>query len=191
MNDIALHHGRQPCGRRSSKAAQQAVRVQLQFRIFHVSRRGATSAVRWPKDGDEACGHCTRLNAHNARASSLLQKNARFFAVSTASAPTLMALTSDCGHAKSCSRLCQTALKFSFRSPALRRYWPVGRARATQPLRAQAQGSVADILFWDKSGFLADAMHGETCAPCAKTPVFQRPGQCQAHGCEALTAEGG
>ena len=38
MADIALHHGRQPRRCRRTKAAQQVVRVQLQFRIFHARR---------------------------------------------------------------------------------------------------------------------------------------------------------
>lgn len=43
--------------------------------------------------------------------------------------------------------------------------------------RAKAQG--AEVLFWDESGFRADAVHGKTWAVRGQTPVVQRPGQRQ------------
>ena len=46
-------------------------------------------------------------------------------------------------------------------------------------LASEAQGSGAEILFWDESGFRADAVHGKTWAPRGKTPVVERPGQRQ------------
>jgi transposase len=46
-------------------------------------------------------------------------------------------------------------------------------------IAAQTQASAAEILFWDESGFRADAMHGKTSAKRGDTPVIERPGQRQ------------
>ena len=44
---------------------------------------------------------------------------------------------------------------------------------------SEAISSGAEILFWDESGFRADAVHGKTWAPQGQTPVIERPGQRQ------------
>lgn len=44
---------------------------------------------------------------------------------------------------------------------------------------AEANQSNAEILFWDESGFRADAVHGKTWGVKGKTPVIDRPGQRQ------------
>jgi transposase len=46
-------------------------------------------------------------------------------------------------------------------------------------IAAEANSSGAEILFWDESGFRADAVHGKTWAPRGQTPVIERPGQRQ------------
>lgn len=46
-------------------------------------------------------------------------------------------------------------------------------------IASEAQQSGAEILFWDESGFRADAVHGKTWAPRGQTPVIERPGQRQ------------
>ena len=58
-------------------------------------------------------------------------------------------------------------------------------------IASEAQGSGADILFWDESGFRADAVHGKTWAPRGKTPVVERPGQRQSiSAASAVSAKG-
>jgi transposase len=58
-------------------------------------------------------------------------------------------------------------------------------------LAAQAKREKADILFWDESGFRADAVHGKTWAPKGQTPVVQRPGQRQSiSAASAVSANG-
>lgn len=58
-------------------------------------------------------------------------------------------------------------------------------------LAAQAKRDKADILFWDESGFRADAVHGKTWAPKGQTPVVQRPGQRQSiSAASAVSANG-
>lgn len=58
-------------------------------------------------------------------------------------------------------------------------------------LAAQAKREKADILFWDESGFRADAVHGKTWAPKGQTPVVQRPGQRQSiSAASAVSAHG-
>ena len=55
----------------------------------------------------------------------------------------------------------------------------------------EAQGSGADILFWDESGFCADAVHGKTWAPRGQTSVVERPGQRQSiTAASAVSAKG-
>lgn len=55
----------------------------------------------------------------------------------------------------------------------------------------EAQGSGAEILFWDESGFRADAVHGKTWAPRGQTPVVERPGQRQSiSAASAVSAKG-
>ena len=51
------------------------------------------------------------------------------------------------------------------------------KSQAYPAIANEAQGSGADILFWDESGFRADAVHGKTWAPRGQTPVVERPGQ--------------
>ena len=46
-------------------------------------------------------------------------------------------------------------------------------------IAAEARSSSAEIVFWDESGFRADAVPGKTWAPRGKTPVIERPGQRQ------------
>lgn len=46
-------------------------------------------------------------------------------------------------------------------------------------IAAEANSSGAEILFWDESGFRADAVHGKTLAPEGQTLVIERPGQRQ------------
>lgn len=58
-------------------------------------------------------------------------------------------------------------------------------------IAAEAQGSGAEILFWDESGFRADAVHGKTWAPRSQTPVIERPGQRQSiSAASAVSAKG-
>jgi transposase len=58
-------------------------------------------------------------------------------------------------------------------------------------IAAQANTSGADILFWDESGFRADAVHGKTWAPKGQTPVIDRPGQRQSiSAASAVSAKG-
>lgn len=58
-------------------------------------------------------------------------------------------------------------------------------------LAAQAKREKADVLFWDESGFRADAVHGKTWAPKGQTPVVQRPGQRQSiSAASAVSANG-
>lgn len=53
------------------------------------------------------------------------------------------------------------------------------------------QKTGAEILFWEESGFRADAVHGKTWAPRGQTPVVQRPGQRQSiSAASAISAKG-
>ena len=55
----------------------------------------------------------------------------------------------------------------------------------------EARSSGAEILFWDESGFRADAVHGKTWAPKGQTPVVNRPGQRQSiSAASAVSAKG-
>lgn len=55
--------------------------------------------------------------------------------------------------------------------------------------RAKREG--ADILFWDESGFRADAVHGKTWGVRGQTPVVERPGQRQSiSAASAVSAKG-
>jgi transposase len=64
--------------------------------------------------------------------------------------------------------------------------------RETFPaIAAEAKSSGAEILFWDESGFRADAVHGKTWAVRGKTPVIERPGQRQSiSAASAVSAKG-
>ena len=64
--------------------------------------------------------------------------------------------------------------------------------RETFPaIAAQAKSSGANILFWDESGFRADAVHGKTWAMRGQTPVIERPGQRQSiSAASAVSAKG-
>lgn len=65
------------------------------------------------------------------------------------------------------------------------------KQQAYPELAAQAKREKADILFWDESGFRADAVHGKTWAPKGQTPVVQRPGQRQSiSAASAVSANG-
>jgi hypothetical protein len=58
-------------------------------------------------------------------------------------------------------------------------------------IAAQAQASGAEVLFWDESGFRADAVHGKTWAARGQTPVIERPGQHQTiSAASAVSAKG-
>jgi len=58
-------------------------------------------------------------------------------------------------------------------------------------IAAAAQGSGAEILFWDESGFRADSVHGKTWAVKGQTPVVERPGQRQSiSAASAVSAKG-
>lgn len=55
----------------------------------------------------------------------------------------------------------------------------------------QANSSGANRLFWDESGFRADAVHGKTWAVKGQTPVIERPGQRQSiSAASAVSAKG-
>jgi hypothetical protein len=43
-------------------------------------------------------------------------------------------------------------------------------------IATKAKTSKAEFLFWDESGFRADAVHGKTWAKQGQTPVVKRPG---------------
>lgn len=65
------------------------------------------------------------------------------------------------------------------------------KQQTSPELAAQAKREKADILFWDESGFSADAVHGKTWAPKGQTPVVQRPGQRQSiSAASAVSAHG-
>lgn len=56
---------------------------------------------------------------------------------------------------------------------------------------SEAKSSKAEILFWDESGFRADAVHGKTWAIKGQTPVVERPGQRQSiSAASAVSAKG-
>lgn len=58
-------------------------------------------------------------------------------------------------------------------------------------IASEAKDSGAEILFWDESGFRADAVHGKTWAPRGQTPVIERPGQRQSiSAASAVSAKG-
>jgi transposase len=58
-------------------------------------------------------------------------------------------------------------------------------------IAVEARASEAEILFWDESGFRADAVHGKTWAKKGQTPVIDRPGQRQSiSAASALSAKG-
>lgn len=58
-------------------------------------------------------------------------------------------------------------------------------------LAAQARRERAEILFWDESGFRADAVHGKTWGVRGQTPVVNRPGQRQSiSAASAVSAKG-
>lgn len=55
----------------------------------------------------------------------------------------------------------------------------------------EARASSAEILFWDESGFRADAVHGKTWGVKGQTPIVQRPGQRQSiSAASAVSAKG-
>jgi transposase len=58
-------------------------------------------------------------------------------------------------------------------------------------IAAEAKKSGAEILFWDESGFRADAVHGKTWGVKGKTPIVERPGQRQSiSAASAVSAKG-
>jgi transposase len=58
-------------------------------------------------------------------------------------------------------------------------------------IATEARSSGADIMFWDESGFRADAVHGKTWAKKGQTPVINRPGQRQSiSAASAIGAKG-
>jgi transposase len=58
-------------------------------------------------------------------------------------------------------------------------------------IAAEARASGAEILFWDESGFRADAVHGKTWAKRGHTPVIARPGERQSiSAASAVSAKG-
>lgn len=58
-------------------------------------------------------------------------------------------------------------------------------------IATEAKSSGAEILFWDESGFRADAVHGKTWAVRGQTPVIERPGQRQSiSAASAVSAKG-
>jgi transposase len=58
-------------------------------------------------------------------------------------------------------------------------------------IAAEAKTNGAEVLFWDESGFRADAVHGKTWAPRGQTPVIDRPGQRQSiSAASAVSAKG-
>lgn len=64
--------------------------------------------------------------------------------------------------------------------------------RETFPSIAQAaRAAGAEVLFWDESGFRADAVHGKTWAVRGQTPIVERPGQRQSvSAASAVSAKG-
>jgi transposase len=58
-------------------------------------------------------------------------------------------------------------------------------------IAAQAKRAGAEILFWDESGFRADAVHSKTWGVRGQTPVVARPGQRQSiRAASAVAASG-
>ena len=58
-------------------------------------------------------------------------------------------------------------------------------------IAAEAKSNGAEILFWDESGFRADAVHGKTWAVRGHTPVIECPGQRQSiSAASAISAKG-
>jgi len=55
----------------------------------------------------------------------------------------------------------------------------------------QARREGAQILFWDESGFRADAVHGKTWGLRGSTPVVQRPGQRQSFSAASAVSASG
>ncbi len=65
------------------------------------------------------------------------------------------------------------------------------KSEAFPAIAAEAKSSGAEILFWDESGFRADAVHGKTWAVRGQTPVIERPGQRQRiSAASAVSAKG-
>jgi DDE superfamily endonuclease/winged helix-turn-helix protein len=64
--------------------------------------------------------------------------------------------------------------------------------RETYPAIARkAKAQVAQVFFWDESGFRADTVHGKTWGVRGQTPVVERPGQRQSvSAASAVTAQG-
>jgi transposase len=58
-------------------------------------------------------------------------------------------------------------------------------------IAAQANRDGAQILFWDESGFRADAVHGKTWGVRGQTPVINRPGQRQSVSAASAVAASG
>jgi transposase len=58
-------------------------------------------------------------------------------------------------------------------------------------IAAQAKRAGAEILFWDESGFRADAVHGKTWGVRGQTPVVARPGQRQSISAASAVAASG
>jgi transposase len=74
------------------------------------------------------------------------------------------------------------------RDPAAVELW---KSTTFPAIAAEAKSSGAEILFWDESGFRADAVHGKTWAPRGQTPVIERPGQRQSiSAASAVSAKG-
>jgi len=65
--------------------------------------------------------------------------------------------------------------------------------RETYPsIARQARAEGGQVFFWDKSGFRADAVHGQTWGVRGHTPVVARPGQRQSiSAASAVNATGG
>ena len=65
------------------------------------------------------------------------------------------------------------------------------KAETFPAIASEALSSAAEILFWDESGFRADAVHGKTWARKGHTPVVERPGQRQSvSAASAVSAKG-
>lgn len=66
------------------------------------------------------------------------------------------------------------------------------KSKTFPAIATEAKSSGAEILFWDESGFRADAVHGKTWAPRGQRPVIERPGQRQSiSAASAISAKGG
>lgn len=58
-------------------------------------------------------------------------------------------------------------------------------------IAAPARREGAEVLFWDESGFRADAVHGKTWGVRGQTPVVARPGQRQSISAASAVAASG